>query len=146
MADFLQCVETCLDSSFLQSPRNSTLVENKPEGAQKIVLHGGGSKLIYSFDKDGVNLYPYFTEVIGLKSIADYVVFSQSTDGIPFVLVFELKKSNSPVYQLLVTKTFCTFMLDRINKACKTGFNAEIRMIGLVEKRKRLDKPKKPEV
>lgn len=142
MADFLQCVEMCLDSSFLQNPRNSTLVENKPEGAQQIVLHGGGPKLIYSFDKDGVNLYPYFTEVIGLKSIADYVVFSQSSEGTPFVLVFELKKSKSPVYQLLVTKTFCTFVMDRINNACKTGFNAEIRMIGLVENAKGSTNPR----
>ena len=142
MADFLQCVGRCMDSSFLQNPRNSTLVENKPNGAQQIVLHGGGPKLIYSFDKDGVNLYPYFTEVTGLHSIADYVVFSQSTDGTSFVLVFELKKTKSPVYQLLVTKTFCTFMLDRINQACKTGFNAEIRMIGLVENAKGSTNPR----
>lgn len=142
MVDFLQCVGRCLDSSFLQNPKTSTLVENKPEGAQQIVLHGGGPKLIYSFDKDGVNLYPYFTEETGLNSIADYVIFSQSSDGTPFVLIFELKKSKSPVYQLLVTKIFCTFMLDRINKACKTGFNAEIRMIGLVENAKGSTNPR----
>ena len=142
MADFLQCVGKCLDSSFLQNPRNSTLVENKPNGAQQIVLHGGGPKLIYSFDKDDVNLYPYFTKVTGLNCVADYVVFSQSSDGTPFVLVFELKKTKSPVYQLLVTKMFCTFMLDRINRACKTGFNAEIRMIGLVENAKGSTNPR----
>lgn len=142
MADFLQCVGMCLDSSFLLNPRNSTLVENKPGGTQQIVLHGRGQRLIYSFDKDGVNLYPYFTEVTGLNSIADYVVFSQSSDGTPFVLVFELKKTKSPVYQLLVTKMFCTFMLDRINCACKTGFNAEIRMIGLVENAKGSTNPR----
>ena len=142
MADFLQCVEECLDRTFKEHPSVSTLVEKKLGGTQQIVLQGGGQKLIYSFDKNNAVLFPYFNDIHNLKSIADYVVFTQSSQGMPFILVFELKKSKSPVFQLLATKAFCAFLMERINLAKHTCFKAEIRMIGLVENAKGSTNPR----
>lgn len=142
MADFLQCVEECLDRTFKELPGVYTLVEKKPGGKQQIVLQSGGQKLLYSFDKDKVNLYPYFYDIKGLKSIADYMLFTKTDKGEPYVLIFELKKSNNPVYQLMATKYFCVFLMERINMAQKCKFNPKIRMIGLVENAKGSTNPR----
>lgn len=136
MAEFLQSVKACLKVDFEEHPRDSVLVEKKEGGEQQIALHGRGQKLIYSFDKDGFDLFPYFNKVPGLNSIADYIVFAKSSAGTPFALIFELKKTKSPVSQLLATKSFCSFLIDRINFATKSRFNVIIRMIGLVENAK----------
>jgi len=142
MAEFLQCVEECIGQPFLEHPRDSVLVEKKEGGEQKITLRGGGQKLIYSFDKDGYNLFPYFTKVPGLNVIADYVVFTKSSNGTPYILVFELKKSASPVFQLLATQSFCSFLMDRVNLVKGSRFKVKIRMIGLVENAKGSTNPR----
>lgn len=142
MAGFLQCIDESIDGSFKESPCVSTLVENRPNGTQKIVLQGGGQKLLYCFEKDGIKLYPYFNDVEGLKSIADYVLFTKTDKDEPFILIFELKKSKNPIYQLMATKYFCVFLMERISVAQKCKFCPQIRMIGLVENAKGSTNPR----
>lgn len=142
MTEFLQCIDESIDSSFKESSCVSTLVEKKPNGTQQIVLQGGGQKLLYCFERDGVRLYPYFKDVEGLKSIADYVLFTKTDKEEPYILIFELKKSKNPVYQLMATRYFCVFLIERINMTQKCKFNPKIRMIGLVENAKGSTNPR----
>lgn len=136
MMDFLTCVEQTIADVYKVNSRN-TLKEDKTLGRQEIRYKRSGKQLLYSFDVDergNPSPFPFFKDYKGLKKVSDFVLFTnRQKDNKPFILIFELKKSKSPYKQLKATKSFCEFLIKRMEQAFPVNFDPEIRMIGLVE-------------
>lgn len=97
-----------------------------------VVGHTTLEYVIYRFDPNDVDLFPYFKNVKKLKKVCDYLIFAEDNKRL-FVFIVELKKhSGSPRIQLEISECFVKFILER---AQRIGMNinkdVEIRKIGL---------------
>lgn len=73
----------------------------------------GLSFVIFKFESEKLDIFPYFGEVAGLKSMCDYVVFVEDAKFL-YAFLFELKKTtNSAMPQLNISETFVNFVLER---------------------------------
>lgn len=75
----------------------------------------GLSFLIFKFENETINLFPYFSNVRGLKSMCDYVVLVEDAKYL-YAFLFELKGSkHSAKLQLDVSETFVNFAMKRFD-------------------------------
>lgn len=145
-SDFLSFVEQTISDCY-KVKTSKAFKEDKSAGRQRVEYKSQGKQLVYSFDVNTAGIaqvFPFFKDAKGLKSVSDYIVFTnRKSDSQPFILIFELKKSEFPKQQLIASSEFCQFIIQRINTVFKQEFKPIIRMIGLVEKMKtatRIDK------
>ena len=100
---------------------------------RNVVSYDGIEHLIYRFDPNDENLFPYFKEIKNLSKICDFIIFAQRADEI-FVFLIEMKlASGSPEKQLEMSEGFAHFILTRVETLCgKINENKFfIRKIGL---------------
>jgi len=99
---------------------------------REVIGHSSLEYIIYRFDPDEIDLFPYFEEVKGLRKICDYLIFSEDK-GRLFIFIVELKKrSGSPLVQLELSECFVNFILKRAEKIGITiNKEVHIRKIGL---------------
>jgi hypothetical protein len=140
MSDFLTDVEGCLHP-FYKKPSNFKRLEEAKSGTS-VTLITEGRYLVYSFDTGGSNdsqsekkeLFPFFSQKPKLRRVCDYVIFcTRKSDDMPFVLIIELKTKGNPIPQLWATKQFVDFLINRVNAACNSNYQPEIKKIGLLE-------------
>ena len=144
--EFLSFVEQTISDCY-KVKTSKAFKEDKSTGRQRVEYKSRGKQLVYSFDVNTAGIaqvFPFFKNIKGLKSVSDYIVFTnRKSDLQPFILIFELKKSEYPKQQLMASLEFCQYIIQRINTVFKQDFKPVIRMIGLVEKMKtatRIDK------
>lgn len=72
---------------------------------------------LYKFDKDNIELFPYFSDVSNLKKMNDYVLIFDKKETINILLI-ELKKSSQSKYkeQLIAGECFVRFLIDSYNR------------------------------
>lgn len=111
-------------------PDNSE--NNDPMMSLKIDNRGGAdSYTIYSFDKDGVDTFPFFNNrgERGLKKICDYILFAQAGDKL-VILVIELKSgSGSSSKQLKASRVFVEYLINtakRLSDSMSLGSQKKI--------------------
>lgn len=135
MSDFLTDVEQCLHSNYKMPTGTKRLKEAKSN--TYVTLVSKGRFLLYSFDLQlrGTDLFPFFsTKKSKLRKVCDYILFCiRQSDGQPFVLIIELKTKMDPMAQLWATKHLVDFLIKRINAACNSNYQPEIRKIGILE-------------
>ncbi len=112
----------------------------------EIVSHKKGLEyVLYKFDPNQIDLFPFFTDISGLKKICDYFLFVQE-GSVLYVLLIELKKGTKSAYQQLnASEVFANFIIEsaaRIQSEFKKQV-IEIRKIRISDKRaKKTTKPK----
>lgn len=81
--------------------------------------------LLVRFDKDDVDIYPYFNDIAGYKKVSDYVLIVQNQENLLFFII-ELKRGDAKVGpQLRATKLFVEFIINsiiRVNDGLSTNF------------------------
>jgi len=134
MIELLTLIDEIIHKDFKVSGAGGyILVEEKVQNYPETKVGCTGKILVYQFDKDGVNLFPFFqTKVADAKKICDYVVFCPDKD-IDFVFLCELKsgKPESGLTQLLVSKFFVEYLLGVTAVANKMEL-LKIEMRGLI--------------
>jgi hypothetical protein len=134
MTDFLTDVEQCLHPNYKMPTGTKRLKE--PKSKTSVTLVSKGRFLLYSFDLQlrGIDLFPFFSTKSKLRRVCDYILFCiRQSDGKPFVLIIELKTKMDPTAQLWATKHFVDFLIKRVNAACNSNYEPEIRKIGILE-------------
>jgi hypothetical protein len=112
----LDVIRSLLCNSFID--KNSVLKEkgttNKGgafEMRRTIHNHRDLNYILFRFDPDKVNLFPYFNQLSGLKKICDYVMFVEEGSNL-YILVIELKLGReSASRQLEASKCFIDFIM-----------------------------------
>lgn len=135
--DFLTDISNILDNSVKETPHVSELREDKNNPPTIVKLKSQGRMVVCSLDRNGLNPFPYFnSQIHGLCSVNDYIIFSQDTRDTPFVLIIELKENCDPRHQLWAGKQICDFMIKRLNSISTRKYEPKIRMIGVCKMRK----------
>ena len=134
----LEIIRKLLEDAYISPEQEYIIEENtnhrwKPvKMKRQIAKHNNIDYIIYRFDPDKTNIFPYFKQIRGLKQICDYFIFAED-DKRFFVFLIELKKKcGSPISQLEASECFVNFMLER---AKRVGLKIEkdifIRKLGI---------------
>lgn len=127
-----------LEDAYI-SPEQEYIIEENTDHRGKpvkmkrqIAKHSKIDYIIYRFDPDKTNIFPYFKPISGLRQICDYFIFAEDNKRF-FVFLIELKKKCvSPISQLEASECFVNFMLER---AKRVGLKIEkeifIRKLGI---------------
>lgn len=118
--------KTVILESSLNSKGNRFYMKRNIVGHKSLVYE------IYRFDPDNNNLFPYFSDIRGLKKICDYVIFVEDSKSL-FIFLIELKKkSGSPERQLNISEDFIMFILNRAKSInCEINKSINIRKLGI---------------
>jgi len=129
----LSDITKCIHSSALIVGIERNYLEEKATKT-KVQLNTGGQYLLYDFERIKKPLFPFFennSQVKGLNAIADKILFSEDSKGKIWVFIIELKQGKGdPKKQLFATKQLIMFILDSINRICKTEYKVEMRGLG----------------
>ena len=82
------------------------------------IISGNISYCLYRYNPNECDIFPYFSQVSGLKKICDYILFAE--EGLYlYVFIIEMKKSSkSARKQLLASKLFIEYI---VNSAKRIG-------------------------
>ncbi len=77
----------------------------------------GNEYELYKFDRNNIELFPYFSDVSDLKKMNDYVLVFEKK-RIVNILLIELKKSHGLPYkkQLIAGESFVRFLIHSFNR------------------------------
>lgn len=76
--------------------------------------------LLYRFDPDQADIFPFFNRQKGLKQICDYILFTEQNDRL-YILLIELKRSTGAALpQLTASQYFVEYL---IKSAKRIGLN-----------------------
>lgn len=115
-----------IDSSNILVEKNKTSkgVEFKME--RKIISHNDIKYLIFRYDPDKVDIFPYFNQISGLKKICDYFMFVEEGQNF-YAILIELKLGiDSAKKQLEASDEFIKFLIkssERVGLPNLTNFN-----------------------
>jgi len=146
----LELVRTILHDKYLSTNQKELFEKNKDakgndfEMRKKIVPAKDTSYLLYQFNPDKENIFPFFKEVKGIKKICDYILFVEEKSSL-FIFLIELKLGKlSPHGQLNASECFVKFI---ISTAKRLNINLEddvfIRKIGISEYKSNKQRTKK---
>lgn len=147
----LDLIESLLSDKFLLKGKNAKVLCEKKIMERNIVLHNGITHLLYKYDPDKTQFFPYFSSKAGLHKICDYILFATEGPHL-YILLIELKfGTESATNQLIASECFVEFV---INSAKRVGIeltnNIHIKKIRVSEerskRRNRTTKYKKLEV
>ncbi|MDR3127566.1 MAG: hypothetical protein LBU08_03760 [Tannerellaceae bacterium] len=127
---FLHHFEECITEKYaLKGKAAQELLA--PKENIKIRIQCKGQYLLYTFDKDGEELFPFFKNVSDLKIKADYLIIKEH-NGKPFAFIIELKKNKgNPSKQIEATKVFVEFLISNIDRIKKSGYKQELTLRGI---------------
>lgn len=131
--DILQCIDNIIFSGYKESISGNTFElkeNNKNTKCKKAKIKKTANVLVYKFDKepqrDGMKIkdkFPFFNNVPGVKSMADFLLFYVRNDRL-FVIICNLKSgniSNSPD-QIEAGKIFANFLVETARRKFKDDF------------------------
>ena len=133
----LSDIKKCIQKIALIEGKERNYLEEKATKT-KILLNTEGQYLLYDFERIKQPLFPFFEsneDVKGLNAIADKILFTEDNKGKIWVFIIELKQGKgSPQNQLFATKQLIIYILESINRTCKTDYKAELRGLGYSKK------------
>lgn len=149
----LDLLKRILDNDYIDE--NKVLVETNVDEYKKsftmrrdIVSYTDLEYILFRYDPDKIEIFPYFSAISGLKKICDYIMFVEEKDHL-YVLIIELKKGlESANNQLVASECFVKFIIDSAERiGVKLTSNIHFRKIRISEERankvkKSLTKPK----
>lgn len=143
LIDQLSLIKDLLDDNFLEKDDNATFLEEKDKGIsimkRRIIANNGINYLLYKFDPNKKNLFPYFSNKSNLNKICDYILFA--TEGSDFyILLIELKLGTaSATNQLIASECFVNFLLNSAKRVgIKLTEKIHIRKIRVSEQRSKM--------
>jgi hypothetical protein len=108
---------------------DSAYLEEKKEEMKIEIKYSGDYILFQSDKKDAKYLDCFNPELKNINRRADYILITVKKDAIHCVII-ELKKTDDPREQLILTAYFAQFILSRICYKYKESPNIVIRKIG----------------
>lgn len=116
----LDLIRNLLHEDFLEKGGNEKILVEKKLMSRKIITHNGIDYLLYRYDPNKTNLFPYFSEYSGLRKICDYILFACEGQQLHLLLI-ELKLgTQSATNQLIASECFVNFILE---SAKRVGIN-----------------------
>jgi hypothetical protein len=145
----LDFIEQLLDNRYIDT--SQLLQEKRVSNGEKfhmerrIVSHQGITFLLFRYDTNKVKLFPYFSDISGLKQMCDYILFVEKEQNL-YICLIELKLgTESANKQLQASESFASFMMD---SAKRVGLpitnNMRVRKIRISEERSK-KRPTKPQ-
>lgn len=119
----LNIINEILNSRFKSANQNALIEEDfdnrgKPFAINYSIISSNISYCLYRYNPKECDIFPYFSQVSGLKKICDYILFAEEGEYL-YVFIIEMKKSNSSARkQLLASKTFIEYI---VNSARRIG-------------------------
>lgn len=127
----------------IQQTRNLYYLFEKQEPTfPKTVVKTTGKTQLYKFDEDTDKLLPFFKNVKGAKSIADYVFFQESNNQL-YVFIFELSTKKHKTHQFEPTKLFVEYILNTYKRIYGTNLIVNFRNV-IIRKNYQPKKTTKP--
>ena len=115
MPNQLELIKTIFHQNYLDESKllyeKDTASKGVPfEMSRKIRSHHGIDYVLYRFDPNKKEFFPYFSDQSGLKKICDYILFAEEEKHL-YVILVELKKGTEPATnQLLASEAFMDFV------------------------------------
>lgn len=113
---------------------------NRVSMERRIVAGNNIRHVLYRFDPDSMALFPYFSDIAGLKKICDYILFAEEGQNC-WCFLIELKIGKDSTHkQLIASEHFMRFVINsarRIGKEISCD-DITFRRIGISE----FNKPK----
>jgi hypothetical protein len=116
MPNQLELIKTVFHSDYLDESKQLYEKDTDSKGisfemTRKIQHHHGIDYVLYRFDPNKKEFFPYFSNESGLKKICDYILFAEEGKYL-YVILLELKKgTESAQTQLLASEGFMNFVL-----------------------------------
>lgn len=111
----LDLIQKLLHENYLTTGNDAKkLIEKNKDGRvimERPIVDGKVKYLLYRFDPNQMNLFPYFAKTSGLKQICDYILFAEEGNNL-HILLIELKHgTESARSQLIASECFVDFIL-----------------------------------
>ncbi|MFV0329595.1 MAG: hypothetical protein ACK5KL_07205 [Dysgonomonas sp.] len=147
----IDLIKSILADKYID-PIQNKLVEDKSKDAVKpfvmernvISHHDINEYVLYRFDPDNEDIFPFFKRATGLKKICDYILFVEQGRSL-YILLIEMKLGNiSSRKQLDASELFVNYILnsaERVN--CKIS-DYHIRKIRICDRKSRGKRQTKP--
>ncbi len=121
MIDILSVIEEVLHCEFKEQQKGDCyeLIEPKEKDYPTSKLKKEGKVLVYSFDREGIRMFPFFQDKRPLKKSCDYIFF-YPYKGKLWLFSCELK-SNKPLSafpQLSISNIFVKYLLEMVKSYC----------------------------
>jgi len=116
MKELLNVIDTIIVSRFKQKP--TLLEEPKAPGYPTTPIIKVGKALLYKFEPDELDLFPYFNKAVPfLNSLCDYIIF-YPYENVLFVFLCELKtkKVSHSSKQVEAAKLLAEFILKKAER------------------------------
>lgn len=135
-------IDEILSAEFKASNQLQLIEENFDNQSRRftfnypIVKNAQTECLLYRYDPNGKNLFPFFSSLSGLRKICDYILFAEA-DNYLYVFLIELKKGKmSAQKQLTASEEFIKYIINSANRIGKQiDDNVVIRKIRMSDKK-----------
>lgn len=108
---------------------------NKSFKMERKILSKNKNYLLFRYDPNKINMFPYFSSTSGLKKICDYIMFVEDSKNL-FILLIELKLgTESASKQLSASESFVNFILDSANRIGLKLTNINVKKVRISEER-----------
>jgi hypothetical protein len=108
----LDLIKQLLHDDYLEKGGDAKILREKGVMERNIIGHRGIDYLLYRYDPDKINLFPYFAQTSGLRKICDYFLFALEGQHL-HILLIELKLgTESALQQLIASEYLVKFILD----------------------------------
>jgi len=150
----IEIIRTVLEPGFLAHPANKLEEENTAHRGRTIrmdrdiVTNKDIQYLLYRFDPDKGDIFPFFSAISGLKKICDYILFAEEGKSC-WCLLIEMKMGrDSPHAQLAASECFVRYVIEaaaRVGKSIACD-DINFRRIGIPEFKKQREGEREEEV
>lgn len=113
----LDNIRSIIADKFFSTAQGKLIEENRDNAGVAFRMEKGiyaGTDcpyLLYRFDPDEWEIFPFFKETRGLNRICDYILFAAQNNKL-YVLLIELKKGNVPALpQLTASQYFVEYLI-----------------------------------
>jgi hypothetical protein len=140
----LDLIKQLLHDDYLEKGNDAKKLREKGLMERNIISHGI-DYLLYRYDPDKVNLFPFFATTSGLRKICDYFLFA--TEGSHLhILLIELKfGTESATNQLIASECLADFILKSAERiGIHLTEHIHIKKVRVSEKRANIKRKTKP--
>lgn len=115
MPNNLDHIKKIIANGFFDAQQDKLIEDNigdkgSPFKMEK-AIYSQKAYLLYRFDPDQTDIFPFFNREKGLKQICDYILFTEQNDRL-YVLLIELKCGNvSALPQLTASQYFVEYLI-----------------------------------
>lgn len=112
----LDLIKTLLHDTYLEKGNDAKILIEKDDLTKKTIMQRSiiANKidyLLYRYDPNKSKIFPYFSDISGLKKICDYILFAEEGQHLSLLLI-ELKLGKeSAKNQLIASECFAEFII-----------------------------------